>query len=142
MVPYALAIIIPYEFNLSFMSTGLQMTYDNHNKIARSIFAAAGVAPHKVTHAFRVYAAQAMYEMGVPLEVSCISFDVGGEFVADDFSMLHLPQSLPERFTVAAESVNQNYAFRFVSNGTICLYTPNSVSFTCSCVCMYHLYAP
>lgn len=43
------------------------MSYETHNTIIQGIFAAAGI--NSVTHAARIFAAQIMYEMGVPLEV-------------------------------------------------------------------------
>lgn len=46
------------------------MTPSNHAELMKKLYKLLGVAPSKVTHELRVFAAQAMYEMGVSLEVS------------------------------------------------------------------------
>lgn len=51
------------------------MSYETHNTIIQGIFAAAGINSVKVTHAARIFAAQIMYEMGVPLEVRLNIFE-------------------------------------------------------------------
>jgi hypothetical protein len=45
------------------------MTPSNHAELMKKLYKLLGVAPSKVTHELRVFAAQAMYEMGVSLEV-------------------------------------------------------------------------
>lgn len=47
------------------------MTLQAHSDIMRLVFGLLGIAPEKVTHEMRVFAAQVMYEMGVTLEVGC-----------------------------------------------------------------------
>jgi hypothetical protein len=49
--------------------TGDEMTLANHARIILALFLLVGVDPPKVTHEFRVFAAQALHEMGVTLEV-------------------------------------------------------------------------
>ncbi|KAF6253854.1 hypothetical protein COO60DRAFT_384186 [Scenedesmus sp. NREL 46B-D3] len=44
------------------------MTPSNHAELMKKLYKLLGVAPSKVTHELRVFAAQAMYEMGVSLE--------------------------------------------------------------------------
>lgn len=46
------------------------MTPSNHAELMKKLYKLLGVAPSKVTHELRVFVAQAMYEMGVSLEVS------------------------------------------------------------------------
>lgn len=46
------------------------MSPNNHNRIIREVFEELQMDPSKVTHEFRVFAAIAMHEMGVSLEVS------------------------------------------------------------------------
>jgi len=45
------------------------MTPSNHGELFKQWYRQLGVAPTKLTHELRVFAAQAMYEMGVSLEV-------------------------------------------------------------------------
>ena len=59
--------------------TGEEMTLQAHSAIMREEFSLLGIAPEKVTHEMRVFAAQVMYEMGVSLEVSCNSADDQGQ---------------------------------------------------------------
>jgi hypothetical protein len=51
---------------------GKLMTPSNHHRLMLELFGACQiqVAPPKVTHELRIFAAQAMHEMGVSLEVS------------------------------------------------------------------------
>lgn len=49
---------------------GDMMTQSNHAELMKGLYKDIGVAPTKVTHELRVFAAQAMHEMGVSLEVS------------------------------------------------------------------------
>jgi hypothetical protein len=49
--------------------TGEQMSPSNHADLFREWYKNLGVAPTKLTHELRVFAAQAMHEMGVSLEV-------------------------------------------------------------------------
>jgi hypothetical protein len=41
------------------------MTPSNHAELMKKLYKLLGVAPSEVTHELRVFAAQAMYEMGV-----------------------------------------------------------------------------
>jgi hypothetical protein len=45
------------------------MTLQAHSDIMKQVFSKLGIAPEKVTHEMRVFAAQVMHEMGVSLEV-------------------------------------------------------------------------
>lgn len=45
------------------------MSLNNHARIINKIFEMVGIDPPKVTHEFRVFAAQALHDMGVSLEV-------------------------------------------------------------------------
>lgn len=47
------------------------MSYTHHAKLMRKLFADLGVDTTKLTHELRIFAAQLLYEMGVPLEVRC-----------------------------------------------------------------------
>lgn len=47
------------------------MSLSNHSRIVLKVFELLGIEPPKVTHEFRVFAAQALHDMGVSLEVSC-----------------------------------------------------------------------
>jgi hypothetical protein len=49
---------------------GQYMSAANHGRIIKVVFDIAGIDPPKVTHEFRVFAAQALADMGVTLEVS------------------------------------------------------------------------
>lgn len=46
------------------------MTLQAHAHIIQAVYALLGIAPEKVTHEMRVFAAQVMCEMGVSHEVS------------------------------------------------------------------------
>ena len=46
------------------------MTLQAHAHIIKAVYALLGIAPEKVTHEMRVFAAQVMCEMGVSHEVS------------------------------------------------------------------------
>jgi hypothetical protein len=46
------------------------MSPSNHERIILALFKRIDVVTQKVTHEFRIFPAQAMYEMGVSLEVS------------------------------------------------------------------------
>lgn len=46
------------------------MSLNNHSRIIQKIFDMVDIDPPKVTHEFRVFAAQALHDMGVSLEVS------------------------------------------------------------------------
>ncbi len=48
---------------------GQPMSLPNHARIIQKIFEMVGIDPPKVTHEFRVFAAQALHDMGVSLEV-------------------------------------------------------------------------
>jgi hypothetical protein len=48
---------------------GQPMSLNNHARIINKIFEMVGIDPPKVTHEFRVFAAQALHDMGVSLEV-------------------------------------------------------------------------
>ena len=48
---------------------GEQMSPSNHALIMQRLYQVLEVAPLKVTHEMRVFAAQIMFEMGVSLEV-------------------------------------------------------------------------
>lgn len=52
------------------MLVGEEMTLQAHAYIIKMVFAVLGIAPEKVTHEMRVFAAQVMCEMGVSHEVS------------------------------------------------------------------------
>jgi hypothetical protein len=45
------------------------MSYTQHADLMRVLFAQLGVDTTKLTHELRIFAAQLLYEMGVPLEV-------------------------------------------------------------------------
>lgn len=45
------------------------MSLNNHARIITALFALIGIEPPKVTHEFRVFAAQALHDMGISLEV-------------------------------------------------------------------------
>lgn len=45
------------------------MSLSNHGRILADLFKQLGIQTTKKTHELRIYAAQLLYEMGVPLEV-------------------------------------------------------------------------
>ena len=45
------------------------MSYTQHASMMQKLFAELGVDATKLTHELRIFAAQLLYEMGVPLEV-------------------------------------------------------------------------
>ena len=49
---------------------GEPMSISNHARIVLKVFEMLDIEPPKVTHEFRVFAAQALHDMGVALEVS------------------------------------------------------------------------
>lgn len=49
---------------------GEKMTLSAHIKIITELFRKLGIQTSKKTHELRIFAAQLLYEMGVPLEVS------------------------------------------------------------------------
>lgn len=50
---------------------GGSLSYTHHTKLMQKLFADLGVETSKLTHELRIFAAQLLYEMGVPLEVRC-----------------------------------------------------------------------
>lgn len=51
-------------------NAGDEMSLSNHGRILSDLFKRLGIQTTKKTHELRIYAAQLLYEMGVPLEVS------------------------------------------------------------------------
>jgi hypothetical protein len=47
------------------------MSYTQHANLMQKLFADLGVETSKLTHELRIFAAQLLYKMGVPLEVRC-----------------------------------------------------------------------
>lgn len=45
------------------------MSYTRHASLMKELFGKLGVDTTKLTHELRIFAAQLLYEMGVPLEV-------------------------------------------------------------------------
>jgi len=58
--------------HLSAYHAGEQMSSSNHNRHFTSLFKDLGIKTTKKTHELRIFAAQLLYEMGVPLEVSML----------------------------------------------------------------------
>lgn len=48
---------------------GLKVSYSHHANLMQQLFGKLGVDTTKLTHELRIFAAQLLYEMGVPLEV-------------------------------------------------------------------------
>ena len=51
------------------------MSYSHHASLMQQLFGRLGVDTTKLTHELRIFAAQLLYEMGVPLEVSGLLHD-------------------------------------------------------------------
>jgi hypothetical protein len=53
------------------------MSYKNHCDRLKKVFEAVGVAPYKITHAGRIFAARLADEAGVDEQVKGIPFGMG-----------------------------------------------------------------
>jgi hypothetical protein len=60
--------------------TAEPMSLNNHARIIHKVFEMVDIDPPKVTHEFRVFAAQALHDMGVSLEVRWLG--CGSDFPA------------------------------------------------------------
>jgi hypothetical protein len=57
-------------FVVCWVSAGKILSYTQHASLMQQLFQELGVDTTKLTHELRIFAAQLLYEMGVPLEVS------------------------------------------------------------------------